>query len=81
MQNGCRFVSYKTIDIHVHSSYLENRVRTKGKNELLHHHVISMRCARALIDHSSRPIDVQKKSLCYCKNRFSASFFCPTKNP
>ena len=63
MENGCQFAFHKTIDVHFHSRFLESRVRTKEKNKLRHHHVISMRCARALIDHSSRPISVQKSLL------------------
>ena len=36
---------------------------TEEKNKLRHRHVISMRCVRALIHHSSRPIGEQKIAL------------------
>ena len=49
------------------------------KNELRHHHVISMRCARALIDHSSRPIDVQKNRSVIVKTGFQLHSFVRLK--
>ena len=79
MENGCRFVSYNTIDIHFHSSSLENRVRTKEKNVLRRHLVISIRCARVLIDHSSRPIDVQKNRSVIVKTGFQLHSFVRLK--